>query len=196
MRGYQRVPTHPLSIFPRPVTHLQESRLPLPHNVSWIVFFPFSYQIVQLNSLLTDTPNQLDNHQLASNRMIIPSLFKTTLYTRSLISSPPVSLPQIPTPAELRARTESDPSPSLTSLNQSPPPSYSNSPPPAYKKKSWSFSNSNPASQVKVQGILPGERGIPAMKPSMGYLRDSKGDFGMSSLYRGRRSAVDVRSTT
>jgi hypothetical protein len=91
---------------------------------------------------------------------------------------------QIPTLAELRARAVSIPIPipsmSSLSLNQSDPPTYSNSPPPVYKKKNWSFSPSPNHAQVPVQGTLPGERGLPAMKPSMGYLRDTKGVFGMS----------------
>jgi hypothetical protein len=83
------------------------------------------------------------------------SLFKTSLYTRSLLANPPAALPQIPTLAELKERTASIPIPIPTSSNndesntssvgwsslpKSLLPSYSNSPPPSYAPtsvKSW-----------------------------------------------------------
>jgi hypothetical protein len=110
------------------------------------------------------------------------SFIKTSLYTRSLLSSPPAALPQIPTLAELRERAESIPvsipSASVSDSKHSLP-AYSNSPPPKYKK-GWSFSSRMEIAPNQVQGSVPRERNVPAMRGSGGYLKDVKGGFGMS----------------
>lgn len=181
-RWHQRMPDHLLSISPPCVTDARATmtyicapRHPNTPNKTY-------HNRLQIN----DIPREAGPipAPAPTTRTMIPSLIKTTIYTRSLLSNSPASLPQIPTLAELRTRAESIPIPipsmSSLSLNQSDPPTYSNSPPPVYKKKNWSFSPSQKHARVPVQGTLPGERGVPAMKPSMGYLRDNKGVFGMS----------------
>lgn len=127
------------------------------------------------------------------------SLFKTSIYTRSLLANPPaVALPQIPTLAELRERTEAMPLPipipsqtkeqgtqtssssfSSSSSSWSSPrsllPAYSTgSSPPEYQPPTLlknSFKRLNSTS-------TEGQKGI-AMKGSRGYVRDVKGRFGM-----------------
>jgi hypothetical protein len=113
------------------------------------------------------------------------SLFKTSLYTRSLLANPPAALPQIPTLAELKERTASIPIPIPTSSNndesntssvgwsslpKSLLPSYSNSPPPSYAPtsvKSWARLDDG---EVKREVTMKGS------KP---YVRDRKVHFGM-----------------
>lgn len=111
------------------------------------------------------------------------SLFKTSLYTRSLLANPPAALPQIPTLAELKGRTASMPIPIPTTTSDQPQssfgwssmprsllPSYSNSPPPSYAPssvKSWAKLNDG---EVKHESIMKGS------KP---YARDRKVQFGM-----------------
>jgi hypothetical protein len=118
------------------------------------------------------------------------SLFKTSLYTRSLLANPPAALPQIPTLAELKERTASIPIPIPTSssnndksntssvgwssLPKSLLPSYSNSPPPSYAPssvKSWARLDDG---EVKREVT---------MKGSKSYVRDRKVHFGMSSSF-------------
>jgi hypothetical protein len=113
------------------------------------------------------------------------SLFKTSLYTRSLLANPPAALPQIPTLAELKERTASIPIPIPTtshndrsqssfgwgSLPKSLLPSYSNSPPPSYAPssvKTWARLDDG---EVKRELT---------MKGSQAYVRDRKVHFGMS----------------
>ena len=113
------------------------------------------------------------------------SLFKTSLYTRSLLANPPAALPQIPTLAELKERTAAIPIPIPTtnpndksntssvgwsSLPKSLLPSYSDSPPPSYAPasvKSWARLDD----EVKPELV---------MKGSKAYVRDRKVQFGMS----------------
>jgi len=111
------------------------------------------------------------------------SLFKTSLYTRSLLANPPAALPQIPTLAELKERTASMPIPIPTttseqsrssfgrsSMPKSLLPSYSNFPPPSYAPssvKSWAKLNDD---EVKH------EVGMKGSKP---YARERKVQFGM-----------------
>lgn len=113
------------------------------------------------------------------------SLFKTSLYTRSLLANPPAALPQIPTLAELKERTASIPIPipttttsdqarssfSWSSMPKSLLPSYSNSPPPSYAPtsvKSWARLDDG---EVKRELTMEG---------STAYVRDRKVHFGMS----------------
>ena len=113
------------------------------------------------------------------------SLFKTSLYTRSLLANPPAALPQIPTLAELKERTAAIPIPipishndkqntssvGWSSLPKSLLPSYSNSPPPSYA----------PASVKSWARLDDGEvhREL-TMKGSKAYVRDRKVQLGMS----------------
>lgn len=116
----------------------------------------------------------IQTYQRRNLQTMTASFIKTSLYTRSLLSSPPAALPQIPTLAELRERVESIPV-SIPSASVSDPkyslPAYSNSPPPKYKK-GWSFSSKMmKIAPNQVQGSAPGERNVPAMRGSGGYLR-------------------------
>jgi hypothetical protein len=114
------------------------------------------------------------------------SLFKTSLYTRSLLANPPAALPQIPTLAELKERTAAIPIPipiptsspndksqssfGWGSLSKSLLPSYSNSPPPSYAPssvKSWARLDDG---EVKRELT---------MKGCKAYVRDRKVHFGM-----------------
>lgn len=118
------------------------------------------------------------------------SLFKTSLYTRSLLANPPIALPQIPTLAELKERTASIPIPiptTTTTATNSPPkssssgwsslpksllPSYSASPPPAYAPtsvKSWARLSDDEKPELIVKG-------------SKAYVKDGKDRFGTSLL--------------
>jgi hypothetical protein len=114
------------------------------------------------------------------------SLFKTSLYTRSLLANPPAALPQIPTLAELKERTASIPIPIPTSSNndksntsstgwsslpKSLLPSYSNSPPPSYAPSSVKTRARLDDGEVKRELTMKGT------KP---YVRDRKVHFGMS----------------
>ena len=129
------------------------------------------------------------------------SLFKTSIYTRSLLANPPaVALPQIPTLAELRERTEDMPLPipipsrtkdqatqtsssSFSSSSWSSPksllPAYSSgSSPPDYQPPTLlksSFKRLNSTSHEGQKGIV--------MKGSRGYVRDVKGRFGLSPSF-------------
>ena len=125
------------------------------------------------------------------------SLFKTSLYTRSLLANPPAALPQIPTLAELKERTASIPIPiatTTTTINTSEKvsssssfgfgwsglpksllPAYSGSPPPQYApcsvkvKSSWSRLSDD-------YGVKPEL----VMKGSKAYVRDGRDKFGTS----------------
>jgi hypothetical protein len=128
------------------------------------------------------------------------SLFKTSLYTRSLLANPPAALPQIPTLAELKERTASIPIPipstttTTATSNPQPPqstsfgwsslpksllPAYSSSPPPLYapssvKSKSWArLGDGEGEGNVKPELV---------MKGSKAYVRDARARFGMSCL--------------
>ena len=126
------------------------------------------------------------------------SLFKTSIYTRSLLANPPaVALPQIPTLAELRERTEAMPLPipipsqtkdqatqtsssSLSSSSWSSPksllPAYSTgSSPPEYQPPTLLKNSFMRLNKTNTEG----QKGI-TMKGSRGYVRDVKGRFGLS----------------
>jgi hypothetical protein len=122
------------------------------------------------------------------------SLFKTSLYTRSLLANPPAALPQIPTLAELKERTAAIPIPipstspndqsntsstGWSSLPKSLLLSYSNSPPPSYAPtsvKTWARLED----EVKPELV---------MKGSKAYVRDKKVHFGMSLSFLEMKSA-------
>jgi len=121
------------------------------------------------------------------------SLFKTSLYTRSLLANPPAALPQIPTLAELKERTASIPIPIATTttvtsekvstsssfgsgwsgLPKSLLPAYSGSPPPQYAPSSVKSSWSRLSDDCGVKPEL-------VMKGSKAYVRDGRDKFGTS----------------
>ena len=123
------------------------------------------------------------------------SLFKTSLYTRSLLANPPAALPQIPTLAELKERTASIPIPiatTTTTINTSEKvsssssfgfgwsglpksllPAYSGPPPPQYAPSSVKSSWSRLSDDCGVKPEL-------VMKGSKAYVRDGRDKLGTS----------------
>lgn len=155
-------------------------------NISDISFSP--YQSLSF-SRISKIPHKTTLVQTYTSKVfkMHTSLFKTSLYTRSLLANPPTALPQIPTLAELKERTASMPIPIQTnsspndkskasslgwsSLPKSLLPSYSNSPPPSYaptSAKTWARLDD---SDVKPELV---------MKGSKAYVRDRKVQFGVS----------------